>query len=282
MRTPDFNALRAHFDWAIKEDIGDGDHSALSCLDPSMRGSAQLIAKENGVIAGIALAEWLFTYLDPSAKLVAHLKDGDRIQRGDLILEIEANSIKLLQAERLVLNFMQRLSGIATKTAEYQSLIAHTGCTVLDTRKTTPGLRVLEKWAVALGGGTNHRMGLYDMVMLKDNHIDFVGGIAPAVAQVKSYLAAKDKPLEIEVETRNMAEVAEALEAGVDRIMLDNFTVEDTAKAVAFIDGRCATESSGGITLDSIVPYAECGVNYISIGALTHHIKSLDLSLKAV
>jgi nicotinate-nucleotide pyrophosphorylase (carboxylating) len=197
-------------------------------------------------------------------------------------LFVEGNTIKLLQSERLVLNYLQRLSGIATRTYSYAAKIKHTSCTVLDTRKTTPGLRLLEKWAVALGGGGNHRMGLYDMVMLKDNHVDFAGGIKAAVARTKAYLAQKNRTLAIEVETRNLQEVKEALQAGVDRIMLDNFTVSATKEAVEYIAGRTEVESSGGITRHTLVPYAECGVDYISVGALTHHIKGLDMSLKAL
>ncbi|MDC3202712.1 carboxylating nicotinate-nucleotide diphosphorylase, partial [Schleiferiaceae bacterium] len=195
---------------------------------------------------------------------------------------VEGNTIKLLQSERLVLNYLQRLSGIATRTYSYAEKIKHTSCTVIDTRKTTPGLRLLEKWAVALGGGGNHRMGLYDMVMLKDNHVDFAGGIKAAVARTKVYLAQSNRTLAIEVETRNLQEVEEALQAGVDRIMLDNFTVSATKEAVEYIAGRTEVESSGGITRDTLVPYAETGVNYISVGALTHHIKGLDMSLKAL
>ena len=195
---------------------------------------------------------------------------------------VEGNTIKLLQSERLVLNYLQRLSGIATRTYSYAAKIKHTSCTVLDTRKTTPGLRLLEKWAVALGGGGNHRMGLYDMVMLKDNHLDFAGGIKAAVARTKAYLAQTNRTLAIEVETRNLQEVKEALQAGVDRIMLDNFTVSATKEAVEYIAGRTEVESSGGITRHTLVPYAECGVDYISVGALTHHIKGLDMSLKAL
>lgn len=279
---PDFSELNTAFDFAIKEDIGDGDHSALSCLDLTKRGTAKLLIKQEGVIAGIALAKYLFTYIDPTAKVQVLIKDGSRVHPGDIALTVEANAVKLLQAERLVLNYTQRLSGVATSSAEYSKMVAHTSTTILDTRKTTPGLRVLEKWAVSLGGGGNHRMGLYDMIMLKDNHIDFSGGIIPAVTSVREYLSDKQKSLKIEVETRDLQEVREALIAGVDRIMLDNFTTDDTRIAVALIDRRAETESSGGITKDSLVSYAECGVDYISVGALTHQIKSLDMSLKAI
>ena len=279
---PDFFELNNAFDFAIKEDIGDGDHSALSCLDHTKRGKAKLLIKQDGIIAGIALAKYLFTYIDPTATVEVLIEDGSKVYPGDIALTVEANAIKLLQAERLVLNYTQRLSGVATSSAEYANMVAHTSTTILDTRKTTPGLRVLEKWAVSLGGGGNHRMGLYDMIMLKDNHIDFAGGIIPAVNGVREYLSARGKTLKIEVETRDLNEVQEALIAGVDRIMLDNFTTIETRKAVALIDHRAETESSGGITKDTLVSYAECGVDYISVGALTHQIKSIDMSLKAL
>jgi nicotinate-nucleotide pyrophosphorylase (carboxylating) len=279
---PDFFELNNAFDFAIKEDIGDGDHSALSCLDHTKRGKAKLLIKQDGIIAGIALAKYLFTYIDPTATVEVLIEDGSKVYPGDIALTVEANAIKLLQAERLVLNYTQRLSGVATSSAEYANMVAHTSTTILDTRKTTPGLRVLEKWAVSLGGGGNHRMGLYDMIMLKDNHIDFAGGIIPAVNGVREYLSAMGKTLKIEVETRDLNEVQEALIAGVDRIMLDNFTTKETRTAVALIDHRAETESSGGITKDTLVSYAECGVDYISVGALTHQIKSLDMSLKAL
>ena len=279
---PDFFELNNAFDFAIKEDIGDGEHSALSCLDHTKRGKAKLLIKQDGIIAGIALAKYLFTYIDPTATVEVLIEDGSKVYPGDIALTVEANAIKLLQAERLVLNYTQRLSGVATSSAEYANMVAHTSTTILDTRKTTPGLRVLEKWAVSLGGGGNHRMGLYDMIMLKDNHIDFAGGIIPAVNSVREYLSAMGKTLKIEVETRDLNEVQEALIAGVDRIMLDNFTTKETRTAVALIDHRAETESSGGITKDTLVSYAECGVDYISVGALTHQIKSLDMSLKAL
>lgn len=279
---PDFFELNNAFDFAIKEDIGDGDHSALSCLNHTKRGKAKLLIKQDGIIAGIALAKYLFTYIDPTATVEVLIEDGSKVYPGDIALTVEANAIKLLQAERLVLNYTQRLSGVATSSAEYANMVAHTSTTILDTRKTTPGLRVLEKWAVSLGGGGNHRMGLYDMIMLKDNHIDFAGGIIPAVNSVREYLSARGKTLKIEVETRDLNEVQEALIAGVDRIMLDNFTTKETRTAVALIDHRAETESSGGITKDTLVSYAECGVDYISVGALTHQIKSIDMSLKAL
>ncbi|MGB2117842.1 MAG: carboxylating nicotinate-nucleotide diphosphorylase [Schleiferiaceae bacterium] len=278
---PDFKALQPSFDLAIAEDIGDGDHSALSCLNSNAKGKVKLLAKENGIIAGVALSKYLFTTIDPTAVVNVFIQDGSRIHTGDIVLEVEGNSIKLLQAERLVLNYIQRLSGIATSTSKYAALVAHTSCTILDTRKTTPGLRILEKWAVVLGGGGNHRMGLYDMIMLKDNHIDFSGGILPAVKKVRNYLEQNNKSLQIEVETRDISEVLQAIEAQADRIMLDNFTVQQTKEAVELIAGRAEIESSGGITKETIVSYAECGVDFISVGALTHQIASLDLSLKA-
>ena len=278
---PNFSLLDPQIEFAIAEDIGNGDHSALSCLSPTSRGRAKLLMKENGIIAGIALAKYLFEKIDPSAKFEAVTKDGQWITAGSVVFTVKGNTIKLLQSERLVLNYMQRLSGVATKTHHMVQRIAHTSCRLLDTRKTTPGLRVLEKWAVRLGGGHNHRMGLYDMVMLKDNHIDFAGGIGPAVAQVRQYLEEQQKELAIEVETRNIQEVHEALAAKVDRIMLDNFDIATTKEAVALIGGRCEVESSGGITENTLVAFAECGVDFISVGALTHHIKGVDMSLKA-
>ena len=279
---PDFHALKAQLDFAIAEDLGDGDHSALSSIPVNHRGKAQLILKEPGIFAGGALAKHLFKYIDSTATATQLIEDGSLTKEGTVAMIVEGNTIKLLQSERLVLNYLQRLSGIATRTYSYASLIAHTSCTVLDTRKTTPGLRVLEKWAVALGGGGNHRMGLYDMIMLKDNHIDFVGGISEAVGRTKTYLKNKDRSLAIEVETRNLEEVKAAIQADVDRIMLDNFSVSETKEAVKYIAGRTEVESSGGITRDTLVPYAECGVDFISVGALTHHIKGLDMSLKAL
>lgn len=278
---PNFSLLNPQIEFAIAEDIGDGDHSALSCLSTASRGKVKLLMKEDGIIAGIALAKYIFQKIDPTANFETVARDGQCVLAGAIIFTVEGNTIKLLQSERLVLNYMQRLSGVATNTYQMVQHIAHTSCRLLDTRKTTPGLRVLEKWAVRLGGGYNHRMGLFDMVMLKDNHIDFVGGIGPAVAQVRQYLNEQQKELAIEVETRNIQEVHEALAAKVDRIMLDNFDIATTKEAVAVIDGRCEVESSGGITEHTLVSFAECGVDYISVGALTHHIKGIDMSLKA-
>lgn len=283
MTLKDIPNLYQLIDQALAEDIGDGDHSALACIPADAIGKAQLRVKENGIIAGVSLAEIIFKRIDPRFEINVLVQDGAHVQTGDIAFVVEGPSQKMLSAERLVLNFMQRLSAIATQTNTYVQRISGTKAKVLDTRKTTPGLRYLEKWAVALGGGSNHRIGLFDMIMLKDNHIDFAGGIAPAINKTKQYLREKGKNLEIEIETRNMSEVEEVLRVGgVNRIMLDNFTLEETREAVLLINGRYETESSGGITLDTIRGYAECGVDYISVGALTHSVRSMDLSLKAV
>ena len=270
-------------DLAIAEDIGDGDHSSLSCIPKNETGKVKLLVKEEGILAGVEITEEIVKKIDPTLKIEIFMKDGAKIKPGDIAFTISGKVISILQAERLLLNFMQRMSGIATQTAKYADLIKDLPCKVLDTRKTTPGLRHIEKLAVKIGGGTNHRMGLYDMVMLKDNHIDFAGGIEKAINKVVEYLKKKNKEIKIEVEVRNFDELKEILRVGkVHRIMLDNFTVEDTKKAVEMIGGKYETESSGGITLETIRSYAECGVDFISVGALTHQIKSLDLSLKAV
>lgn len=270
-------------DIAIKEDIGDGDHTSLSCIPATSTGKAQLLVKEDGILAGVELAKKIFLKIDSNLKVNQFLNDGDTIKVGDIAFTVEGSSQKILQAERLVLNFMQRMSGIATTTSYYVSLIEGTNTKVLDTRKTTPGLRAIEKWAVKIGGGVNHRIGLYDMIMIKDNHIDYAGGIAEAIKSTKAYLKAKNKNLKIEVEARNLQEVEEILaEGGIHRIMLDNFSYDDMRIAVKIIDGKYETEASGGITDKTIRNYAECGVDYISVGALTHQIKSLDLSLKAI
>lgn len=267
---------------AIKEDIGDGDHSSRSCIPESEEGKVKLLVKEAGVLAGVEIGIAIFNRIDSDLRIDKLLGDGAHIKPGDIVLKAEGKIWSLLQAERIVLNVMQRMSGIATRTNEYTERLEGTKTRVLDTRKTTPGMRILEKEAVRIGGGVNHRMGLYDMVMLKDNHIDFAGGIEKAVAAVQSYLQEKNKQLKIEVEVRNFEELNEVLRVGgIHRIMLDNFSIDDTQKAVGLIAGRFETESSGGITLDTLRAYAECGVDYISVGALTHHIKSLDLSLKA-
>jgi nicotinate-nucleotide pyrophosphorylase (carboxylating) len=283
MTLADIPKLSELIDRALAEDLGDGDHSALACIPNEAMGSAKLLVKEDGILAGVALAEMIFNKVDARFQLDIQITDGQAVKAGDIAFVVHGPSQKLLSAERLVLNFMQRLSAIATQTNRYVQLLEGTKAKVLDTRKTTPGLRYLEKWAVALGGGYNHRIGLFDMIMLKDNHIDFAGGIDEAIKQTKAYLAKTGRDLKIEVETRDLTEVQQVLEAGgVDRIMLDNFTYKQTREAVELIDGRYETESSGGITLDTIRGYAECGVDYISVGALTHSVISMDLSLKAV
>jgi nicotinate-nucleotide pyrophosphorylase (carboxylating) len=276
------NELRALIRHALDEDTGDGDHSSLACIPASARGRARLLIKESGIIAGIRVAREVFRTTDPSLKIETFFSDGDRISFGDIALTAEGNMHSLLRSERLVLNLMQRMSGIATATALYVEKVRGTKARITDTRKTTPGLRFLEKEAVRLGGGTNHRMGLYDMIMLKDNHTDFAGGITTAINRTKEYLQKNKLSLRIEVESRNLKEVNEILAAsGVDRIMLDNFTIPMTVEAVKLIGNAAETESSGGITLENVREYALCGVDFISIGALTHHIKSLDMSLKA-
>jgi nicotinate-nucleotide pyrophosphorylase (carboxylating) len=268
---------------ALEEDVRDGDHSSLACIPADARGKARLLVKEDGVIAGLELAEIIFRQVDPSIQIEMLKEDGDLVQYGDEAFYVEGPSRSLLVAERLVLNCMQRMSAIATKTRYYADLIKEYHTCVLDTRKTTPGLRMLEKWAVRIGGGTNHRFGLYDMIMLKDNHIDFAGGIAQAIAKTKAYLEETELKLKIEVEARDLAEVEEILAiGGIDRIMLDNFNFEDTRTAVKRINGRVETESSGGITEKTIADYAACGVDYISVGAITHSVYNMDLSLKAM
>ena len=267
---------------AIREDIGDGDHSSLACIPPDERGRMKLLVKQEGVLAGVEVAEMVLRRLDPDVAFDKRIEDGAHVRPGDVAFYVEGRVVSLLQAERILLNIMQRMSGVATQTARYVKELEGLKTRVLDTRKTTPGMRVLDKMAVKLGGGENHRMGLFDMVILKDNHIDFAGGITAAVEQTKAYLEAKGKRIPIEVEVRSLDDVREVLRLdGVDRIMLDNFTPELTREAVDLIAGRCEIESSGGITLDYLREYAACGVDYISVGALTHQIKSLDLSLKA-
>lgn len=268
---------------AIAEDIGDGDHSSLSCIPSTENGKAQLLIKQDGILAGIEIAKRVFSLIDPELKMEQFLFDGNDIRKGDKAFIVEGKVHSILQAERLVLNIMQRMSGIATTTKTYVDKLIGTKAKVLDTRKTTPGLRYIEKLAVRIGGGENHRMGLYDMIMLKDNHIDFAGGIEPAINKAREYLKKNNKDIKIEIEARNLNEVKEVLSiGGVDRIMLDNFNYDDTREAVDLIDGKYETESSGGITLETIRNYAICGVDYISVGALTHQIKSLDMSLKAI
>jgi nicotinate-nucleotide pyrophosphorylase (carboxylating) len=268
---------------AIAEDIGDGDHTSLACIPADAVNKAELRVKEHGILAGVRVAKLVFAELMPDAKLEFFMHDGNHIKPGDVVFNIAGNTQKLLQAERLVLNFMQRMSGIATVTHQYASKIADLPTKVLDTRKTTPGLRALEKEAVRIGGGANHRMGLYDMMMLKDNHIDYAGGIRSAIERAVAYQITNGLHIPIEVEARNIDEVNEILAIGsVQRIMLDNFSIDQTREAVKIIGKTCETESSGGITIDTLRNYAECGVDFISVGALTHQIQSLDLSLKAI
>ena len=277
----DQQALMHHLiQLAIQEDIGDGDHSSLGSIPKGTKGQAQLIVKAEGVLAGLNVAQLIVEQIDPDLELELKLKDGDRVAYGDIAFVIRGEVRSILQAERLMLNFMQRMSGIATYTKRLVDIIEGTSARLLDTRKTTPGLRVFEKAAVKIGGGENHRFGLYDMVMLKDNHVDYAGGVKQAVADCRSYLEAQGKDLPIEVETRNLKEVEEALEMKVDRIMFDNFSPELMKQAVALVNHSCETEASGGITEESIRAYAETGVDFISVGALTHSVKSLDMSLK--
>ncbi len=267
---------------AFAEDVRDGDHSSLACIPQDKNGRAQLLIKDQGIIAGIQLAEWIFESIDPTLKVNTLLKDGDSVKKGDIAFTVEGCAVSILTAERLALNCMQRMSAIATKTKEYVDLVKGTQTTILDTRKTTPGIRILEKWAVRIGGGANHRFGLYDMIMLKDNHIDYAGGIAQAIEKTLTYLKEKKLDLKIEVEARDINEVKEIMEIGeIQRIMLDNFTPAETIIAVQLINGKFETESSGGITDLTIRSYAECGVDFISVGALTHSVDNMDLSLKA-
>jgi len=268
---------------AFKEDVGEGDHSTNACIPPDKIGKAHLLIKEDGIIAGLELAKMIFEYYDPSLQVDLLLKDGQQVRKGDIGLTVAGKAASILTTERLMLNCMQRMSGIATKTHHFDRMISHTKARLLDTRKTTPNFRLLEKWAVALGGGQNHRFALYDMIMLKDNHVDFAGGIKKAIEATHGYLKSKNLDLKIEVETRNLEEVKEVLEVGgVDFIMLDNMDYETMRSAVNMIGDRYKTEASGGINEDTLVQVAECGVDFISVGELTHHIKSMDISLKAV
>lgn len=268
---------------ALAEDVGDGDHTSLACLPIQAQKKARLLVKENGIVAGVALAEQIFRYLDPTLFITPLLADGMPINKGDIVFTVEGSARSILTAERLVLNCMQRMSGIATLTQHYVAAVSGTDAVVLDTRKTTPNFRYFEKWAVRLGGGQNHRFGLYDMMMIKDNHHDFCGGITNAIHQAQQYLQATGRNLRIELEVRNLTELDEALSVGqIDRIMLDNFDVSTLQKAIRIINHCYETEASGGITLDTIKAVAETGVDYISVGALTHSYKSLDLSLKAI
>ena len=265
------------------EDIGDGDHTTLSCIPATATGKSRLIIKENGVLAGVSVAREIFHSFDPELKMTVFINDGAEVKVGDIAFEVEGKIQSLLQTERLMLNIMQRMSGVASRTREYVKALEGTKTRVLDTRKTTPGLRLLEKEAVKIGGGVNHRIGLYDMILLKDNHVDFAGGIEKAIHRTKAYLKEKNKTLKIEIEVRSFDEIARVMAVGgVDRIMLDNFTPENTRKAVEIIGGKYETESSGGITFDTLKDYADCGVDFISVGALTHSVKSLDMSFKAV
>jgi nicotinate-nucleotide pyrophosphorylase (carboxylating) len=267
---------------SLQEDVGDGDHSTLACIPADATGKAKLLVKEKGVIAGIEVARRIFEIVDPTLDIVFYNKDGDKIEIGDIVFQVSGSSQSILTSERLVLNCMQRMSGIATQTATVLRIIEGCNTKLLDTRKTTPGIRFLEKWAVKIGGGENHRFGLYDMIMLKDNHIDYAGGIKNAIEKTKKYLSDSKRTLKIEIEVRNLEELNQVLEVGgVDRIMLDNFTPEKLKEALAIIPNIYETEASGGITIDNIRPYAETGVQFISMGALTHSVNGLDLSLKA-
>lgn len=269
-------------DLAFSEDIGDGDHTTLSCIPADAMGQSHLLIKESGILAGIEVAREVFHRFDPDLRMEVYIGDGAAVKPGDIPMKVSGRVQSLLQTERLMLNIMQRMSGIATMTRRYVNAVAGTKTRILDTRKTTPGMRMLEKEAVRIGGGTNHRIGLFDMILLKDNHVDFAGGITAAIDRARAYCAEKGKDLKIEIEVRNFDELLEVLNhGGVDRIMLDNFSVPDTRKAVAMINGQCEVESSGGITMETLRDYAECGVDFISIGALTHSVKGLDMSFKA-
>lgn len=269
-------------DLAFAEDIGDGDHTTLCCIPENAMGKSHLLIKEDGILAGVELAKRVFAKFDPTMQVEVLINDGTPVKKGDIAMVVTAKVRSLLQTERLMLNIMQRMSGIATMTNKYVERLKGTKTHVLDTRKTTPGLRMLEKQAVKIGGGMNHRIGLFDMILLKDNHIDFCGGITNAITRCHEYLKEKGLDLNIEIEVRNFDELAEAMNCGgINRIMLDNFSVADTKKAVDIVGGKFETESSGGITFDTIRDYAECGVDFISVGALTHSVKGLDMSFKA-
>ena len=277
------NELQILISNAIREDVGDGDHSSLACIPVSAQGKAKLLVKDEGIIAGVEFAKLIFNYVDPKLQIETFIEDGTAVKYGDIVFHVSGSSQSILKAERLVLNSMQRMSAIATKTNSYVKLLEGTNTKILDTRKTTPGFRVAEKWAVKLGGGENHRFALYDMVMLKDNHIDFAGGITLAISKTKKYLQEQKRDLKIIVEARDIDEVKEIIVCeGVYRILLDNFDYETTREAVALIGDKCLTESSGNINEETVRNYAECGVNYISSGALTHSIYNMDLSLKAI
>lgn len=268
---------------ALREDVGDGDHSSLSCIQDEITGKMKLLAKENGILAGVEVAKEVIRQVDERIKMEVFIHDGEEIKVGDVVFELSGPARSMLTAERTLLNFMQRLSGVATASRSYADAVAGTSATILDTRKTTPGMRFLEKYAVKMGGCENHRFGLFDMIMLKDNHIDFAGGIENAINATHQYLKEKNMNLKIEVETRNIEEIKQVMKVGgIHRIMLDNFAPEKIKEALAVIDGKYETEASGGITMQNLREYALTGVDYISIGALTHHIKSLDLSLKFI
>lgn len=266
----------------IREDVGSGDYSSLACIPNTAKGNAKLLVKDTGIIAGVAFAKMIFENIDSTLKLEIFINDGEIVKHGDVVFHVSGSSLSILKAERLVLNSMQRMSAIATKTNHYVTLLEGTKTKILDTRKTTPGFRACEKWAVKIGGGQNHRFALYDMIMLKDNHIDFAGGITKAILKTKEFLKQNNLDLQFVVEARNLDEIKEILENnGIYRILIDNFNFEDTQKAVALIGEKCLTESSGNINEKTIRQYAECGVNYISSGALTHSVHNMDLSLKA-
>jgi nicotinate-nucleotide pyrophosphorylase (carboxylating) len=277
------NELQILISNAIREDVGPGDYSSLACIPATATGKAKLLVKEDGIIAGVALAKMIFEYVDSSLQIETFIEDGAAVKKGDVVFHVSGSSQSILKSERVVLNSMQRMSAIATKTKEYVDLLEGTATKILDTRKTTPGFRAAEKWAVKIGGGENHRFALYDMIMLKDNHNDFAGGITLAIAKTKAYLKENNLDLKIIVEARNLEEIKEILESeGIHRILIDNFNYEDTRKAVVMIGNKCQTESSGNINETTIRHYAECGVNYISSGALTHSVSNMDLSLKAI
>lgn len=268
---------------ALREDVGDGDHSSLACIPYDTSGKAKLLVKQDGVISGVEFAKRVFNYVDPYLKIEVIIEDGSWVKSGDICFYVSGNSQSILKSERLILNAMQRMSAISTKTKKFVEVLKGTSTKILDTRKTTPGIRALEKWAVKIGGGENHRFALYDMIMLKDNHIDFCGGITKAIDKTKQYLAENHLDLKIIVEARNLQEIEEILKSdNVHRILIDNFNYEDTRKAVSLIGDKCYTESSGGITLETAKKYAECGVHYISTGAITHSVYNMDLSLKAI
>lgn len=268
-------------DIALREDIGDGDHTSLSCIPHNLQGRARLLVKQDGILCGVEVAKKVFQKFDPELQIDVLIPDGSAIRKGDVAFTVSGKTISILQTERLILNFMQRLSGIATQTQEYVKLLEGTNTRILDTRKTTPGMRLLEKYAVRMGGGLNHRIGLYDMILIKDNHIDYAGGVTAAISKTREYLAKLDKKLELVVEARTLDDIREILQFDVLRILIDNFTPEETKEAIRVINGKCQTESSGGINKETIRAYAEAGVDFISVGALTHQIQSLDLSLKA-